>query len=346
MILLERNYKWLQPVLSISISLILLVFTYWSINSDFDMTKMFSYMSTYLYLLWFNGFVYLSTKFTLFFDKFLPFEKHSSLRLTVELVSLFLMAFIFFYIVMVILNINGAIDEPHVMNKNNTIIGIFHSLVLLLYSSLTITDNFLRKWRTDSLKIEVLKQDKLRAENRALQAQLNPHFLFNSLNVIISEIDHDPKLAKQFALDLSHTYRYVLQSKDVESVTFETEWEAMQAYIHLHQVRLGEGLKVLTSIDELSNQKKIPPLSIQLLLENCFKHNQATLRKPLMITIFSDGNQFSIENNKQPKNKSADTYNIGIQYLKESFKQLDQQTSIYVEENETTFKITIPLIEA
>ncbi|WP_052444372.1 sensor histidine kinase [Flammeovirga sp. OC4] len=345
MILLERNYKWLTPALSITLSLLLLYFTYWSIIEDFKLINAFSYISTYLYLIWFNGVVYLGRHLSNFYENVLPFKKNPSYRLTLELVSLFVMAFLFFYVVLITTNLHSNKPSPHIINKNNLILGVIQSLILLLYCSLTITDDFLRKWRDESIKTETLKQDKLRAENRALQAHLNPHFLFNSLNVLISEIEYDPAQAKKFAMDLSYTYRYVLQTKEATEVTFETEWEAMKHYLDLHQVRLGEGLQLNLTIHDEHSQKIIPPLSLQLLLENAFKHNVATLRKPLKIKVEMKDDFVRVKNNKQLKQKKQESYNIGLTYLKESFKALDKKAQIDIIETDDYFSVTIPLLK-
>ncbi|KXX71034.1 sensor histidine kinase [Flammeovirga sp. SJP92] len=345
MILLERNYKWLTPALSITLSLLLLYFTYWSIIEDFKIIDILGYVSTYLYLIWFNGVVYLGRHLSNFYENVLPFKKNPGYRLTLELISLFVMAFLFFYVVLITLNIHSNKPSPYLIEKSNLILGVIQSLILLLYCSLTITDDFLRKWRDESIKAETMKQDKLRAENRALQAHLNPHFLFNSLNVLISEIDYDPAQAKKFAMDLSHTYRYVLQTKEATEVTFETEWEAMKHYLDLHQVRLGEGLHLDIDIENEHAQEIIPPLSIQLLLENIFKHNLATIRKPLTIKIVMKGGYFTVENNKQLKNKKQESYNIGLTYLKESFVALDKEAEVQLEETDDYFSVTIPLLK-
>ncbi|NLR93535.1 sensor histidine kinase [Flammeovirga agarivorans] len=344
MILLERNYKWLPPILSFVISLILFVFTYWAASKEFMIREMLGYPITYLYFIYFNGTVYLSIKLSKFFYNIKYFQIHTNTRLFVELMSLFAMSFIFFYVTLITSSVMSGRGDAIIFTKNNTIIGVFQGLVLLLYSSLTITQDFLNKWRQSSIEISELQKQKLRAENRALQAHLNPHFLFNSLNVLISEIDYDPKSAKRFALDLSTIYRYVLNSKDKELVSFKEEWEVMQGYIHLHQVRLGEGLIFESEIHKDSLDKKIPPLSLQLLLENCFKHNQATLRKPLHLSIISDTNKVIVKNNVQLKSQKPESYNIGLKYLNDSFHHIDSNATVKIEQNENEFIVEIPLL--
>ncbi|NME68612.1 sensor histidine kinase [Flammeovirga aprica] len=344
MIVLEKNLKWVTPILSPLLSLLLLYFTYWSIIGDTEEINAFSYVSTYLYLIWFNGMVYFSGHLSNFYENFIPIRKNPSLRLTLELITLFVMALLFFYVVLITINLHSNKPSPHIIQKNNLILGVIQSLILLLYCSLIITDDYLRKWRDESIKAETLKQDKLRAENRALQAHLNPHFLFNSLNVLISEIEYDPVQAKKFAMDLSHTYRYVLQIKEATEVTFETEWEAMKHYLDLHQVRLGEGLNLDLNIENEKSQRIIPPLSLQLLLENVFKHNVATIRKPLTIKVEMREDFIKIENNIQLKNKKQESYNIGLTYLKESFKAMDKNAQVEITETSDYFSVTIPLL--
>ncbi|ANQ52425.1 histidine kinase [Flammeovirga sp. MY04] len=343
MTILEKDYPWLSPVLTFFVSIILFLFTYWSVSDDFYIREMFFFPITYIYLIYFNGTVYVGKRISKYMDNFSIRDK-PHLRITIELVFLCILSFLFFYISIVLLGIINEKENPFQFRKQEVVLALNQCIVLLLYSSLAVTDDFLRKWRTSSLQIAELKQEKLKVENRALQSQLNPHFLFNSLNVLVSEIDYDPQSAKTFVLDLSNIYRYVLDSKDKELVPLKEEWEFMKRNIRIHQVRLGDGLLLKENIDSTQMELKIPPLALQLLLENCFKHNTATVRKPLTIEIEVKDGFISVINNKQLKPQKPQSHKIGLTFLKEAYKNfLDGE--VVVEENEEYFKVKVPLID-
>ncbi|OHX64102.1 sensor histidine kinase [Flammeovirga pacifica] len=343
MILLQKDSPWLSPIITFSVSIILFLFTYWSVTDDFYIREMFLYPITYIYLVYFNGTVYVSKKISKYLGG-LKIRDKPQLRIILELVFVIFLSFFFFYISIVLLGIINEKENPFHFRKQETVIAINQCIFLLLYSSLAVTDDFLRKWSTSSLKVAELEKEKLKVENRALQSQLNPHFLFNSLNVLVSEIDYNPQSAKDFVLDLSSIYRYVLDSKDIDLVSLEKEWEFMKRYISIHQVRLGDGLKFETQIDSTQMSKKIPPLALQLLLENCFKHNTATLRKPLKIAIKIENGLVEVQNNRQLKSIKPKSYKIGLTFLKEAYKNFLEE-EVIVEEGEDYFKVILPLID-
>ncbi|MBI9062268.1 MAG: histidine kinase [Marinilabiliaceae bacterium] len=156
-------------------------------------------------------------------------------------------------------------------------------LFVLLYIISKHSLNSLGKYYKET---EKLKEEKSKAEYKALQDQINPHFLFNSLNVLVSEIEYNPSNAQTFTRKLSNVYRYVLQSRNHELVTIEKELKFNESYIYLHQVRLEGSLQYQVKVDEESRRAQIPPLTLQLLCENAIKHNIATTKKPLLINIW------------------------------------------------------------
>lgn len=196
---------------------------------------------------------------------------------------------------------------------------------------------------------EALKQIQARAEIKALQTQLNPHFLFNSLNVLVSEIDYDPAAAKKFTIDLAGVYRYILQKQDKPMVPVFEELDFLRAYIRLNQIRVGESLHYRCVYPEQNNldflqEKYLPSLSLQLLVENALKHNVVSALKPLYITIgFSpDLSYLVVSNNINPK-KNVQSLGTGLKNLSERYRLLAGK-EIVVEKSGDTFCVKLPML--
>lgn len=137
---------------------------------------------------------------------------------------------------------------------------------------------------------EELEIANAQAKYQALQSQLNPHFLFNNLNTLISEIEYSPANAVEFTRNLADTYRYILLCQDKSTVKLDEELEFIDKYIQLHKVRLGDCIEITNSLDESFADTSVPPLTMQLLIENVIKHNVISMSKPMNISIYSERN--------------------------------------------------------
>lgn len=215
---------------------------------------------------------------------------------------------------------------------------IFIFILVVVAISLRIT----AKWISAKKEVEDLKQVSLLNDYNALQDQLNPHFLFNNLSVLKSMIKYDAEAAIEFTQNFTDTYRYVLQSREKTIVQLSTELEFIQSYISLHKERLGKGFNVDMKIEPNMLIKEIPPLSLQLLVENAIKHNIASSDQPLFIRIFSGKESLVIENNLQLKESTYSTYK-GLKNLISRYSMLTEK-AVVIKKNEKTFRVEIPLL--
>lgn len=181
------------------------------------------------------------------------------------------------------------------------------------------------------------------AQFDALKNQLDPHFLFNSLNVLTSLIDENPHSAQHFTTSLSKVYRYVLEQKNKELVSIEEELEFGKTYIKLLQMRFEDSI-VCTMPDKLNNiDAKVVPLSLQLLLENAVKHNVVNPKNPLHISIAEVDNTLVIKNNLQPKQVVKKSSGVGLSNILQRYRLLTDR-KVVIEENRNEFKVTLPLL--
>ena len=170
---------------------------------------------------------------------------------------------------------------------------------------------------------------------------MHPQFLFNRLNTLVSEIEYDPKNAALFARRLSDVYRYVLQAQSKILVSVADEISFAESYIFLHRVRLGECITLENNIPESLYDKMIPPLTLQLLVENVIKHNTISPSKKMLIKLDADENYLAITNNISPKSGVKGT-KTGLENLSQRCKLIADK-NIIINNNEDCFIVKVPL---
>lgn len=215
--------------------------------------------------------------------------------------------------------------------------------VTALITTIYEAQNFFDLWKKANVDTERLKQETLLAQFETLKTQVNPHFLFNSLNTLTAIIPEDPKLAVDFVQKLSSFYRYLLQFRDQALVSVETEVESIEAYLFLQHMRFGESLNWKLHIRQEDKSALIPPLSLQILVENVVKHNTLSRQRPMEIILQSDGKYLEVSNPLQPKRQPEVSTHIGLANISERLRLLGDHTLI-IEKSATHFRVKIPLI--
>jgi sensor histidine kinase YesM len=187
---------------------------------------------------------------------------------------------------------------------------------------------------------------KTNAETRfeVLKNQVNPHFLFNSLNTINSLIVTDQQAAINYVNNMSDVYRYVLKSHELNSITLEEELRFINAYTHMLKGRYGNKMHIDCNIPPLYSQYRLPPMALQILVENAVKHNIASHSKPLHINIYTnDNDMLVVENNLQKRTGAAPSMGVGLQNLNLRCKYLSNRHLI-IQQTETGYSVTVPLM--
>lgn len=181
------------------------------------------------------------------------------------------------------------------------------------------------------------------AQFESLKNQIDPHFLFNSLNVLTSLIEENPEHAQKFTSSLSKIYRYVLEQKDKELVSIEEELNFAKTYIQLLQMRFENSVFVEMPEQLQNPEAKVVPLSLQLLLENTIKHNVVSESKPLMIKIYEENNTLVVENNLQRKEVLSTRKGVGLQNIINRYGILTDRNVAIIENNQS-FRVKLPIL--
>jgi two-component system LytT family sensor kinase len=212
-----------------------------------------------------------------------------------------------------------------------TIISVFH----IIY--------FYNRYQKNKIKEQKVIAGAANATFDALKNQLDPHFLFNSLNVLTSLIEENPKNAQKFTTSLSKVYRYVLEQKNKDLIPVDEELNFARTYMSLLKMRFEDSI-IFEIPDHATNpESKVVPLSLQLLLENAVKHNMVTSSKPLHIKIYEKEGMLIVENNLQSKQIVKKSSGVGLENIKQRYQLLSNKT-VSINQQASRFAVAIPML--
>lgn len=283
-----------------------------------------------------------------FLNKKFPWSEATTKRAVISIVTILITNIILVYFcnyINFVVFQKSATTEEYFLGKYN-FINWFTINIALLISAFLHAKGFMEELKKASKK-EVVEQKLIaksaNAQFESLKNQLDPHFLFNSLNVLSSLIDENPIQAQKFTASMSKIYRYVLEQKDKELVTVEDEIEFAKIYCELLKTRFEDSVNFIFDIKKEDIKKFVVPLSLQLLLENCIKHNLATSSKPLLIKIFTEGESLCIENNLQIREQIKESAGIGLANIVQRYALLTKR-NVFIEKSEDYFKVKLPVL--
>ena len=199
------------------------------------------------------------------------------------------------------------------------------------------------KWKISIVEIEKYKKEKAEFHLGMLQAQINPHFLFNSLNTLSSLIHEDKALAAEYTRELADVYRYVLDSRKNELVELKEEKSFTESFLKLYKLRFNKMLIVDFKIENIDGFF-LPPLIMQLLIENAVKHNIVSKSKPLTLDIFQSDDSITIKNNLQEKKSISYSSEVGLDNIVSRYKYITER-KVEIIKTEHEFIVKIPLIK-
>ena len=241
--------------------------------------------------------------------------------------------------------IQGKNPEKFFNGEMNFINWFFINFAIMI-SAIGHARGFMAAWK-NSTKKEVVEQKLIaksaNAQFESLKNQLDPHFLFNSLNVLDSLIEENPVQAQRFTNSMSKIYRYVLEQKDKELVSVEEEIDFAKTYCELLKTRFEDAVTFEFNISEEDKKGFVVPLSLQLLLENSIKHNFATSSKPLNIKIFTEKGNLIIENNLQTRELPNKSTGVGLANIVSRYNLLTER-NVFVEKSEAFFRVKLPIL--
>jgi sensor histidine kinase YesM len=298
----------------------------------------YSYTNLYSFSLYFAN----ASLFIFFDDKFAS-ERFSPKRISLGFILSFLISIVIIFLLRILEDViiegeswNNFINTNHLFDYLISIVMTF--FVTLLFHVFY----FYKSFQETKVKEQKIIATTANAQFESLKNQIDPHFLFNSLNVLSSLIEENPENAQKFTTSLSKIYRYVLEQKDKELVAVDEELAFAKIYMQLLAMRFENSISY--ELPESTNEDaKVVPLSLQLLLENCIKHNVVSSSKPLHIIISMEDNQLVVENNWQKKEVLSDGKGVGLQNIVNRYALLTER-QVKIIQNEKSFKVYLPIL--
>ncbi len=271
-----------------------------------------------------------------------PWEKYKWKTIVFRVITIVVYSLVAFFIVQLLLMflVNGSVSETDVRQ----VLYVFPYVLAIsfLVSLVLATIEFYQNWRKTVLEHEKTKAQMMSYKYESLRNQINPHFLFNSLNVLSELVIEDQLLAVKFIRQLSLLYRYVLDSSQKELTTLSAEFEFIESYKFLLETRFEEGLNIILPNEKIN--RWIVPLSVQLLIENAVKHNVVSASNPLTVLINYSDDYLEVKNNFQPKEIASFSSGKGLDNIISRYKFFTEQPVI-INQDANWFTVKIPLLE-
>lgn len=220
---------------------------------------------------------------------------------------------------------------------------LFTAVAIALFITFFFTSrSFLLNWRQSEIDAERLKKESISAQYESLKNQVNPHFLFNSFNVLSHLVYDDQDKAVKFIKQLSQVYRYVLDTREKELVSLDDELSFLDSYVFLQQIRFERKLDIQITLSGVVSF--VAPLALQMLIENAIKHNVVSADDPLHIRIYSEEGFICVENNLQKKRSSSEpSAGVGLENICKRYEFLTERKAV-ITKTEGLFIVKLPMI--
>ena len=306
---------------------------------DLQLLVYFGFTALYTFgLSYANGLVFY------YLDLYFSNDRFSLKRIAVGIAATFIvsLAIIFLIHVFEALVINHQTFAQFIQKESAA--NYLVAILITFFVSITIyAIQFYKLYQDNKVKQQQVIAGNANAKFESLKNQIDPHFLFNSLNVLSSLIEENPDNAQKFTTSLSKIYRYVLEQKDKELVTVSEELAFAKTYMNLLKMRFENSITFTLPENFSNDQAKVVPLSLQLLLENTIKHNIVSEQKPLHITIFIENNCLAVQNQLQKKEVLGDRKGVGLQNIVSRYAILTQR-QVAIVQTEKTFTVYLPIL--
>ncbi|MFY0625314.1 MAG: histidine kinase [Reichenbachiella sp.] len=338
-----RNLNWWRwtSILVMGVSIRLFSDFMYSLYYDHAMTwEIKDYVSTILLaLMILEGIRWVDHRL----DSLIPWENQHTKRFLIQIVSN--AAVTLFALVIFSIFLENLINENAVRPLFEDVVIVSTTIsVTIAMVAIDLFFFFIRRWRNSLSDVDRFKKESLEFRHEMLKTQVNPHFLFNSLNTLSSLVYEDQDAAYTFISKLSGVYRNVLEHRNKGLVTVKEELEASSSYIELIRLRFGKRLYLSVDLDEKIQNYQVPPLILQLLIENAIKHNVVSTKYPLGIAISNQDERIVIQNTLRLKTSKGYSSKIGLDNIISHYDIVTDE-KVTIKQTDDFFIVTIPLLK-
>lgn len=271
-------------------------------------------------------------------------SRYSVFREPVKLLASQVLSLVFFVVLVELIEIftlTKLLGVPLSESEKSGII-IVSVLITFTISAVYASVSFFIQWKSNLLRAQALEKANMEARYDTLRNQVNPHFLFNSLNTLLMLVSDNPA-ASRYVESVSEFMRYMLNTRDKQVVLLHDELKMAREYVFIQENRFGSKLQVVFNVPESFDDYEVAPLALQMLIENALKHNVVSRDNPLNVRIFTERNEYIVvENNIQPKIEKEPSTGVGLENIRSRYLYLCGKEVIVNQEN-NHFRVKLPL---
>lgn len=280
---------------------------------------------------------------TLRLDRMLPWNRWGNLRFFIHLLLGLTYLLLLVNLTYVVLKVTLTTDPP--THEQIIVTNVYGAFIFIPVFSIYFSLHFLRHWRKSELAVERYQKENIRSQLESLKDHLDPHFLFNNLNILSALIDKDPLRSKLFMDKFADVYRFLLRTKSDDLIPLSEELEFIGSYIYLIRTRFDDNIQFTVNLQQGQTQKMVPPLTLQMLVENAIKHNLILESMPLAIQLLQLDDDYLIVSNTLNENKqTSDRKGSGLENIKNRYAHFTEKPVKVIKSN-THFEVHIPLLE-
>jgi len=241
-------------------------------------------------------------------------------------------------------NFNNAIEDQYAFTITTPFWKRIPFILAMLLLLALLVFGYVKRREKRLKSINRLQQERMTFEYEHLKSQVNPHFLFNTLNTLTNLIEEDPARAVSYTEQLADLYRNMLLHRDKDLIPLREEWHILEAYLYIQQSRFGNALQVHLHLPEaLLDTRRIVPMSLQMLVENAIKHNVVSMSAPLVITIFAEAHHILITNPVRPKMSKEKGAGLGLENICRRYELMTDRKMTYGIIDHI-YTVTLPLL--
>jgi hypothetical protein len=297
------------------------------------------WLVTVAVLLWWGN-----RQLSLRFDRLLPWSRWGNLRFFVHLTLGLLYLLVLMNLSYLALKLMLTTDPPTVGQILTT--NLWGAVIFIPVFSIYFSLHFLKHWRRSELAAEKIQKENMRSQLNSLKSQLDPHFLFNNLNILSALIDSDPQRSKKFVDKFAEVYRALLQSKATDDlILLSEELEFIDAYMYLIRTRFDNNIQFTRNLKPGYQARMIPPLTLQMLIENAIKHNVIRVGSPLSIHLLQlEDDYLMVSNTLNEKSEKNERKGSGLQNIRNRYAYFTDKP-VRILKTDAHFEVHIPLLE-
>ncbi|TRX55971.1 histidine kinase [Fulvivirga sp. M361] len=298
-----------------------------------------SWFTTVIIFLWLGN-----RLITVQFNRYFPWLRFGKRRFYAHLATGIIYSLIIINLAYLLFKVWLTQDPP--VYEQIVVMNAWGIVLFIPLFSIYFSQYFLSHWKRSEVVAEKFKKETLQAELTSLKGHLDPHFLFNNLNILSSLIDKDKKMSKDFLDKFAEVYRAILKSKDEDLISLEEEMDFIDAYMHLIKTRFEDNIQFNADIKGADKFKMLPPLTIQLLVENAIKHNVISEKRPLKLFIQPGENDYLVvENTLYPKpDDLREEGGTGLDNIRKRYAYFTAN-EVKVSHSQDYFRVSVPLLE-